>query len=263
VTVNLRVKALIGAPALLLCLCAAARDDSNRMSASFSDPSHPGSLRIALVYGHINVKGTDASTAVVIETRPFGKEDALNQSRHDGLRELPQQPDIAVQEQGNRMSVSAVNPGTKTDLEIQVPRRTDLQLSTVNEGDIHVEGVTGELEIGSVNGTITLNQVGGTVVAHTVNGRITATVVSVNPGEPMAFITLNGEVDVTFPAGTKANLKLRTDNGNVNSDFKLGPIPDGQGHVEVNKALSGPLNGGGPQFELRTFNGSVYLRKGT
>ena len=107
-----------------------------------------------------------------------------------------------------------------------------------------------------------MNQVGGTVLAHTVNGLITATVVSANPGEPMAFITLNGEVDVTLPAGTKANLKLRTDNGNVNSDFKLGPISDGEGHGGVNKTLSGPLNGGGPLFELRTFNGSVYLRKG-
>jgi hypothetical protein len=261
--VNPRVKALLCAPALLLCVAGAARDDSNGMSASFSDPSRPGSLHIALVYGHINVKGADASGVVVIETRPSGQGDAANQGRHDGLRELPQQPQIAVQEQGNRMSVTAANPGTQTDLEIQVPRRTNLQLSTVNEGDIHVEGVTGELEIGSVNGTITLSRVGGSVIAHTVNGQVTATVVSVNPGEPMAFITLNGAVDVTLPAGTQANLKLRTDNGTVNSDFKLASTSDGEAHGEVNKTLSGPLNGGGPLFELRTFNGSVHLRKGT
>ena len=30
----------------------------------------------------------------------------------------------------------------------------------------------------------------------------------------------------------------------------------------VNNAIYGSVNGGGPDVELRTFNGSIYLRKG-
>ena len=37
---------------------------------------------------------------------------------------------------------------------------------------------------------------------------------------------------------------------------------DGKYRVEVNRAIYGAVNGGGPEIELRTFNGSVYLRKG-
>jgi hypothetical protein len=36
----------------------------------------------------------------------------------------------------------------------------------------------------------------------------------------------------------------------------------GKYRLEVNRAIYGTVNGGGPEIELRTFNGSVYLRKG-
>jgi hypothetical protein len=81
-------------------------------------------------------------------------------------------------------------------------------------------------------------------------------------------------VDVTLPAATKANLTLRTDNGSIYTDFKLGSPPgsppsvegrpkDGVPfRIEVNKTTSGTVNGGGPEIELRTFNGNMYVRKG-
>ena len=32
--------------------------------------------------------------------------------------------------------------------------------------------------------------------------------------------------------------------------------------IEINNAIYGSINGGGPDFEMRTFNGNVYVRKG-
>jgi hypothetical protein len=32
--------------------------------------------------------------------------------------------------------------------------------------------------------------------------------------------------------------------------------------VAIDKAIYGSINGGGPDFEMRTFNGNVYVRKG-
>ena len=37
----------------------------------------------------------------------------------------------------------------------------------------------------------------------------------------MAFTSLNGNVDVTLPPSTKANLRLRSDRGDVYSDFDV------------------------------------------
>ena len=79
---------------------------------------------------------------------------------------------------------------------------------------------------------------------------------------------------MTLPAATKANLKLRSDNGNVYTDFDLALKPPaqaaaresqgGQGRyrITVNKSIYGSINGGGPDIELRTFNSNVYVRRG-
>jgi hypothetical protein len=283
----------------VVALCAGAtspaaqtQQDPNRTTVSFSDPSRPGLLHLALVTGTIVVKGADVKD-VTIETharhpdadaehshgpehwrfhRPGQPDDPEEESR--GLHRLTQQPALTVEEQDNRMSVSAPSFNRPADLEIQVPRRTSLELSTVNGGDIHVEGVDGELEVSNVNGAITLAAVGGSVVAHTVNGKVTAALTRVSPQKPMAFSSLNGAIDITLPAATKANLKLQTDNGSAFTDFDLHTLPQssdsvvedtrqsgGRYRLKVNKVIYGAINGGGPDIEVRTFNGNIYVRK--
>jgi DUF4097 and DUF4098 domain-containing protein YvlB len=132
--------------------------------------------------------------------------------------------------------------------------------------------VDGDIEIDSVNGSVTLTNVAGSVVAHSVNGKLLATVTRSDPQKPMAFTSMNGSVDVTLPQTVKANLKLRSDQGDVYTDFELQLQPEPQGgsvrrngnrtRVDVDHAIYGSVNGGGPDFEIRTFNGNVYVRKG-
>src|SRR5262249_31176297 len=136
--------------------------------------------------------------------------------------------------------------------------------------------VEGELELGNVNGAIELKDVSGAVVAHTVNGRVLADLKRVTADKPMAFTSLNGVVDVTMPPAIKANVKLRTDHGSAFTDFDLQMLPmantpqiedtrksrGGRYSIEVNKVIYGSVNGGGPEIEMRTFNGNIYLRKG-
>jgi hypothetical protein len=78
---------------------------------------------------------------------------------------------------------------------------------------------------------------------------------------------------VSVPASTKANLKLRSDQGEIFTDFELKLLPEnamakiedtrkegGRYRIEINKALAGAINGGGPDFELRSFTGNIYVR---
>jgi len=82
---------------------------------------------------------------------------------------------------------------------------------------------------------------------------------------------------VTLPPATKANLRLRSDNGDVYSDFDVQLAPsapliqensqesrgrNGRYRISRNRSIVGAINGGGPEFELRTFNSNVYVRKG-
>ncbi len=283
---NLPARMLIGAATLALCAGATAPPPTDRITVAFSDPSRPGLLHVGLVTGNIVVKGDNVKD-VTVTTHPRGAgggrphgprfdPDHDSEDAPPGLHRLPQQPSISVEEQNNRMSIGSPNVNRAADMEITVPTHTNLELSTVNDGNILVEGVDGEMEISDVNGAITLTGVGGSVVAHTVNGKVTATLARVATQKPMAFTSLNGAVDVTLPAAARANLKLRTDNGSVFTDFDLKVQPQGTSaivedtrqsggryRVEVNKVIYGSINGGGPEVELRTFNGNVYVRRGS
>jgi hypothetical protein len=64
---------------------------------------------------------------------------------------------------------------------------------------------------------------------------------------------------------------LRTDNGAIYTDFDVQmqqtstPVTsqdqDGHYRIQVDRTVSGTINGGGADFDLRTRNGNIYLRK--
>jgi hypothetical protein len=252
---------------------AAAQDSPDRVTVAFSDPSRPGTLEVHLVTGSISVKAS-ADKQVVVEARSSSEEQReFDAQSATGLRRLPQRAGITVEEEANVVSVRS-RGNQRVDLEIQVPVRTNLEVRTVNGGQIVIEGIEGDIEANNVNGSVTLTSVAGAVVAHTVNGKILVTMTRVTAEKPMAFTSLNGAVDVTLPPSVKANVKMRSDQGDVFTDFAVQtkPAPSatvedtrksgGRYRIDVDKSIYGTVNGGGPEFEFRTFNGHIYVRKG-
>ncbi len=261
-----------------------ARTD-DRVTVPFSDPSRPGTVRIRLVQGSLTVTKAAGRDVVVDRSRDTdARSDRRRRQpspRADGLRRLNQPPGLTIEEESNNVLITAP-PESSAHLQVQVPARTNLQLSVVNGGDIVVEGVEGDIEVDSVNGGIRLTDVAGAIVAHSVNGGLFATVRQVSAQKPLAFTSLNGEVDVTLPSSLKANLKLRSEQGDIYTDFEVQPTAPpaappaqpgrsrarsrddkGKYKLRLDRAVYGTVNGGGPEVELRTFNGDVYLRKGT
>jgi hypothetical protein len=270
---KLLVGVLAGALVAGAASVATAQESPERVVVAFSDPSRPGTLRVHLQSGSITVKAS-ADKQAVIEARSLGEEprerDVPDAS---GLRRLPQRANITVEEEDNVLSVSA-RSNRRVDLDVQVPTRTNLDVRTVNGGQVVIEGIDGDIEANNVNGPITLTNVAGSLVVHSTNGKILATVTRVAADKPMAFTTLNGAVDVTLPPSLKANVKMRSDQGDVFTDFDVqtkGAPPasvsdtrksGGRYRIEVDRSIYGAINGGGPEFEFRTFNGHIYLRKG-
>ena len=191
-----------------------------------------------------------------------------------GLTRLQQPTSLDVEESNNVVSVRGPSNG-RIDLTIQVPVRTGLKLikraQGSNLGTITVRGLDGDLEINTGAGTITLADVSGSIVAHSTMGSVVATVRRVTPDRPMAFTSYSGNVDVTLPRSVKADLILRSHHGDVFTDFDVqvknsapaDPRQLGGGfRRNGNEPIRAAVNGGGPEFELRTFAGNVYVRKG-
>ena len=70
-----------------------------------------------------------------------------------------------------------------------------------------------------MNGQIQLEDVAGGVVVSTMNGEIRASVRELQDKKPLSFTSMNGEVLVRVPAASRANIRLRTQNGSVLTDF--------------------------------------------
>ena len=241
----------------------------------FSDPSRPGKVEAELLHGSITVRGENRRDVSVVMRGGAPVRERNDRPVPPGMKRLNQTAGFEISEERNEIKIEASSfRPSNASLEIRVPLRTNLELGSVNGQTITVENVEGEIEIESLNGSVTLTNVAGSVLANTQNGPITATLSRVMADKAMAFTSFNGKVDVTMPASIKANLKMRSDNGDIFTDFdvQLQQAPPGgrttrgrngtRTQIEVNRSIYGSVNGGGPEIELRSFNGTIYLRKG-
>lgn len=239
------------------------------MTVPLSSPGKPCKVKVDVLYGSIKVIGEDVKDVVIgVETEKKEEEP----SGSGGMRRLGGGgAEVTANEDDNTVTVSAGISKIKS-ITIKVPLNTaELSLSAVNDGDIWVKNVGGQIEITNVNGWIHCDNVSGSVVANTINGDVNVKFKTINPQAAMAFSTLNGNVDVTFPATLKAKLKLKSDQGDVYSDFDVA-IEKGQPATEKNNDehmhkividdwVYGTVGGGGPEIMMKTSQGSVYVRK--
>ena len=246
----------------------------NKVTVPLSDPSRPVNLRAHLVSGSITVKGADIKE-VLVEAKARGGEDSGRGGNASGMKHIPMtSTGLNIEAENNQVRISTDSVQRTIDLVITVPVHTSLSLHSVNDGNISVTGVDGEFDINNVNGEVDLKNIGGSVVAHALNGHVVVTFNRIDPQKPMAFSSLNGDIDVTFPADLKANVSLRTDNGEVYSDFDVKVQPNtpqqtveddrgrgGKYRVKIDKNVRGTINGGGQEIQFKNFNGNIYIRK--
>jgi hypothetical protein len=154
---------------------------------------------------------------------------------------------------------------------IKVPFNMNLDVSTVNNGDITISDITGNLDISNVNGSIAITGARGTTEAHTVNGDITVTYAAVPP-DASSYDTINGDLRVTYPPTLSADLEFKSMNGNFYTDFaEVEVLPfkvvrnseknNGGTVYKLDKNSNFRFGKGGKIFRFETLNGNVYIKK--
>jgi hypothetical protein len=262
----------------------------DRADVPLTDPSKPSLVKIKVHNGNITVTGYNGKTIIVeakidsnyLKSKYQKKikeklESKLkkNQKKIEGMHLIGNNSTgLSIEEENNEVDVKVASFSKKVDLDIKVPFKTSLKLKVkgFQDGKINVENVDGELDVTHHKGTIVLNNISGTIVAHTFNGDLTASFQRVNLDKPMSFSTWNGDIDVTFPKNAKFNLKMKSDQGEIFSDFELemksAPTSEkkperqkGKYVIKFDKGLYGLLNGGGEEIQFKTFNGNIYIRE--
>ena len=268
----------------------AAGGDQQHISVPFSDATAPRKLVVEGLIGAVTVRGYEGKEAVIEYTSRLGisPRSASGSTPPPGMHRIGGGGDMDITEANNVIRVNRGRFMLATDLSIQVPVETSVTVNLLaGGGGIVLDNISGEIEASNMVGPVTVTNASGSVVAHSMSGRISVVLNKVMPDKSMSFSTMNGDIDVTLPADTKASLKMKTDNGDIFTDFdvtldptRAAPVVEeqkakegkdgkkakerktaGRQRVRFDSASRGTINGGGPEMQFTTFNGRILIHK--
>lgn len=252
---------------------------NEQIAVPLSAPDKKGKLEVGLVRGDIKIEVYNGKEVIIQAKAGEGNSDC-DDCDHDhdddndrsvpaGMKRISSSPvELEASEKNNVVEIETNSWKKAIDLSIKVPANFDLSVSTIH-GKVEITGINGTHEVSAVNGPITMKDISGSVVSNTVNGTILVNFKSVTANEPMSFVTLNGNVDVTFPPSIKARAKMKSDRGEIYTDFDMTvdrskpqvKSDDGKYKVSINAWVYGDINGGGPEYTFKNMNGDIIIRK--
>jgi hypothetical protein len=205
--------------------------------------------------GGVRVEGWDRNEILIrAEVRARAEDEARAKQLASGVQ---------IQAGGGR--VSATGPDSSSSREewwsvnyrINVPRRTDLDLSAHN-GGISIADVSGNIRFDTTNGGVRLTDLAGLVRGGTRNGGLTVNLAGSSwDGEGIDVETSNGGVTLSIPDNYNAQLETRTENGGFRFDYPLTLT----GELTPRRGISTTIGAGGPPVRVRTTNGGLRIQR--
>jgi len=228
---------------------------TERESKTFSVAGSPH-VNIVTFDGAITVRGWDKSEVMYTATKRGGDEQELKQVA------------IQTEQQGSSVSIiakSEENNGAAS-LDVYVPRNSTLHVSS-QDGELNLEGVSGELTLRTGDGSIKVTNGGGQVQVNTGDGEIW-------------IASFEGQVDARTGDGSISldgkftGLAARTGDGNIslsvpaNSDFTIETNAEGIDNAGMiisediapsKRVKRWRVGRGGNVFVLNTGDGRIVL----
>jgi hypothetical protein len=211
-----------------------------------------------------------ASDALAVDAAPNGGVKATGGERSDVLvrarvvatarneaeaRELVSQVTISTGPTIHASGPAARGAHWWVGFELSVPRRIDLELTSVN-GPVSLSGTEGRVRLSTENGPVSVVDAAGSVTARTQNGPLDVRLSGSSwTGEGLDAETVNGPLVLRIPAEYDAQLEAGTTNGPLDLEYPL--TVQGRMHHRIDATLG---NGGAP-VRARTTNGPATVRK--
>lgn len=140
---------------------------------------------------------------------------------------------------------------------LSVPRTASIDKIDLINGDLNIEGVSGEIKASSINGEVTGKNLVGEVHLSTINGRLGFEFDSTAQSRQVDLGSVNGAVDLTIASDAEAEITASTVHGLINNDLGL-TVKKGK---HVGRSLAGSLGRGGSLIELKNVNGSIRIER--
>ncbi len=228
---------------------------TERESKTFSVTGSPR-VNIVTFDGAVTVRGWDKPQVMYTATKRGGDEQEIKQVA------------IQTEQQGSSVSIIAksLESSGAASLEVYVPRNSTLHVSS-QDGELNLEGVSGELTLRTGDGSIKVSNGGGQLQVNTGDGEI-------------RIASFDGQVDARTGDGSISldgkftGLAARTGDGNIslavpaNSDFTIETNAEGIDNAGVTiseditpskRVKRWRVGRGGNVFVLNTGDGRIVL----
>jgi hypothetical protein len=253
------------------------KEDEITKSMSFSGAG-PHELTVDIVDGGINVTGYDGHTVEVkIHQRIVAASAAKlrDAEKNVNVEFSAEESNVAVRLQAPYRTSDGrvVDQSWKrfgyyvvTDVDVRVPRKTNIVLRTTNKGDISVDSITGSYVVSHINGSISMSGIAGSGTAETINGGITISF-SENPTSDIVLKTVSGQLQADFQDGMHGEMVVSTISGDVMSEFhgdlsrdEIQGLTDGGKKIyRIRAARSFKIGKDGPRCTFTTINGNISI----
>ena len=252
----------------IVVISAAAYCQSEQLVVNMPPSSMPGLLTFENPKGSIKVTGYDGDVLLATGTLRY----SITEKPVNGMRRIEQKVlDISAEVDGSNIILMCTTTGKTVDFDIKLPRNFSLKLKSLDNGNIEVINMNGEIEAENANGDITLGNIAGSAVLSSVYGKIEAVFREADPKSPMMFTSFEGDISITLPESVNARLKLKSDNGEILSDFDIKPLKrqsvitkdEDTVVYSLEDWVVGIINEEGPEYIISSYNGNIFIRKRT
>lgn len=160
--------------------------------------------------------------------------------------------------------------GHTLNFKIKVPNKIQVDVSTVNNGEVMVKDTRGEaVKAENINGGIVLTNITGTTKVHCINGAVDISYAD-NPKSASEYYSLNGDITISYQRALSASISFKSMNGemftdfDVNKQFMKTDKIIGKGNEPKYKFEAKPvvqIGSGQVDFDFETLNGNVFIKK--
>jgi len=209
-----------------------------------------GTLRVNNFSGRVTITGTDRTDAAIEAVRRGSRE------RLDRIK-------LDIHTEGSTLVINANqhdqswwyrhNGIVETDLDIKVPRRTNLDVDVFSAG-VTVAGVEGTHKLHGFSSRMRLENVTGPVRVHTFSGSVDVGTKAWVDDQVIDVDTFSGNVALHLPETARGTVTFDSFSGHLNSDIPL--TLRSTRRRSVRAELGGPSGG---TLHLKTFSGSVKI----
>jgi DUF4097 and DUF4098 domain-containing protein YvlB len=214
-----------------------------------------GTLELNNISGDVQITAWDRNEVKV---------DAV---KHAWSRERLDEAKIVVQPSADRISIKTEYPDREltfndddrnnpasVEYTITLPRAARLDEVKLVNGNLTVEGISGEVRASCVNGRMKATGLGSASRLSAVNGALDVAFERL-PSGAVELHDVNGRLRVTIPSDAQATVKASTVNGGISNNFDL-PVQKGR---YVGSKLEGQLGSGGTEISLHNVNGRIEI----